>query len=72
MTQHELNSFSKAELIAIVLQQQKTIARLEARIADLEEQVQRLSAPPKTPANSSLPSSKGYNRTHRVRAESPR
>jgi transposase len=63
MTPEALDSLSKQELIALVLQQMEQIrllteqnAALAARVAELEA---RLNLPPKTPSNSSLPPSKG-------------
>ena len=57
MTVESPASPDKDALIALLLEQ---IARLEARIAELEA---RLKIPPKTPNNSSLPPSKGQRST---------
>lgn len=51
MTRQELEQLSKAELIEIVLD-------LQARLAALEDQVNRLTQPPKDASNSSVPPSK--------------
>ena len=58
MTPEALDSLSKQELIALVLQQMEQIrllteqnAALAARVAELEA---RLNIPPKTPSNSSV------------------
>lgn len=65
MTRQELRGRSPAELIEIILQQQKRIASLEAQVAELEAQIAMLKdrlegvkKPPKTSRNSSLPPSK--------------
>jgi transposase len=50
MTQQELEKFSKAELIKLVVELQGQVAELKARLA-------QKSRPPKTPANSSVPPS---------------
>jgi transposase len=64
MSAQELERLSKAELIAVILQQQATILQqqmlieqLQARIGALEDQLARLTAPPKTASNSSTPPS---------------
>ena len=51
MTRQQLEQLSKAELIEIVLD-------LQARLAALEDQVNRLTQPPKDASNSSTPPSK--------------
>ena len=56
MTPEALDSLSRQELIALVLALMEQNEALAARVAVLEA---RLSAPPKTPGNSSLPPSKG-------------
>ena len=56
MTPEALDSLSRQELIALVLALMEQNKALAARVAVLEA---RLSAPPKTPGNSSLPPSKG-------------
>jgi len=57
MTRQELEQLSKPQLIEIILQ-------LQARLAQLEEQIQRLSQPPKDCSNSSLPPAQS-NKTSR-------
>jgi hypothetical protein len=58
MTRQELRGWSPAELIEIILQQQKRIASLEAQVAALQDRLAEVTKPPKTSRNSSLPSSK--------------
>src|SRR4249920_2419914 len=68
MTPEALDSLSRQELIALVLALMEQNAALAARVAVLEA---RLSAPPKTPGNSSLPPSKGQkaNRPEKAKKE---
>jgi transposase len=56
MTPEALDSLSKKELIDLVLAMAEQITALQARVAELEA---KLSEPPKTPDNSSLPPSQG-------------
>ncbi len=65
MTRQELEQLSKAELIEIILQQQTTMLQqqalteqLQARVAELEDLIKRLTQPPKDASNSSTPPSK--------------
>jgi transposase len=58
MSEEELQQLPKAALIGIILQQQALIEELQARIAQLEEQLGRLTRPPKDSSNSSVPPSK--------------
>jgi transposase len=76
MTPETLDSLSKQELIALVLQQMEQIrllteqnAALAARVAELEA---RLNIPPKTPSNSSLPPSKGQKTNKPEKAKKER
>jgi transposase len=76
MTPEALDSLSKRELIALVLQQMEQIlllteqnAALAARVAELEA---RLNLPPKTPSNSSLPPSKGQKTNKPEKAKKER
>src|SRR6516164_4354316 len=79
MTPEALDSLSKQELIALVLAQMEQLlqirvlaeqnAALAARVAELEA---RLSAPPKTPGNSSLPPSKGQKANKPEKAKKER
>lgn len=59
----QLSEAQKDALIQTLLTEratsQETIAALQARIADLEAQLARLTRPPKTPDNSSKPPSQG-------------
>ena len=56
MTPEALDSLDKKELIGLVLTMAEQIAALQSRVAELEA---KLSEPPKTPDNSSLPPSRG-------------
>ncbi len=56
MNHAALLALSRDELIALIEAQAQQISALTARIGDLEA---KLTAPPKTPDNSSLPPSKG-------------
>ena len=58
MMRQQLQQLSKSELIEIILQQQTLIEQLQARVAELEEQIKRLTQPPKDATNSSVPPSK--------------
>jgi hypothetical protein len=58
MTRQELRGWSPAELIEIILQQQKRIASLEAQVAALQDRLEEVTKPLKTSRNSSLPPSK--------------
>jgi len=69
MTPGALDSLSKQELIALVLQQMEQIRLLAARVAELEA---RLNIPPKTPSNSSLPPSKGPKANRPEKEKKPR
>src|SRR6188508_870197 len=57
------------EMVAATGQQQERLAELDRRLAEVQVEVQRLSAPPKTSENSSVPPSVGFkaNRTERRR-----
>ena len=69
MTPEALDSLSKEELIALVLAQMEQIRLLTARVAELEA---RLTMPPKTPGNSSLPPSKGQKANRPKKEKRPR
>jgi len=58
MTREQLEQLSKSELVEIILRQQALIEQLQARVAQLEEFVNRLTQPPKDASNSSTPPSK--------------
>ncbi|MEK7994522.1 MAG: hypothetical protein AAB403_12025, partial [Planctomycetota bacterium] len=65
MLREELGRLSKPELIEIILQQRATLLQqqvllepLHGRVAQLEEQIKRLTQPPKDCSNSSVPPSK--------------
>jgi transposase len=62
MSDDELLHLSPAEVVAHV-------RRLEVRIAELEAELARRGGPPKTPANSSIPPSKGWKCERRPPAE---
>jgi transposase len=57
------------EMVAVAGQQQERLAELDRRLAELQAEVQRLSEPPKTSENSSVPPSVGFkaNRVARRR-----
>ena len=57
MTRKQLQQLAKPELIEIILRQQALIEQLQARVAELEEQIKRLTEPPKDASNSSIPPS---------------
>lgn len=71
MDREALARLSKDELIALILAQAEVITQQAAQIAALTKRVEeleaKLGAPPKTPANSSLPPSHGHkpNRAER-------
>ena len=69
MAPEALDSLSKEELIALVLAQMEQIRLLTARVAELEA---RLTMPPKTPGNSSLPPSKGQKANQPKKEKRPR
>jgi transposase len=69
MTPEALDSLSKEELIALVLAQMEQIRVLTAPVGELEA---RLSNPPKTPGNSSLPPSKGQKANLPEKPKKPR
>jgi transposase len=70
MNREALQGLSRDELIELVVrlgemvvaagQQPERIAELERQLAELQAEVRRLSAPPKTSANSSIPPSVGF------------
>lgn len=69
MSDEDLAGLSLADLIALVRQfeaelrtVQTELAAAQARIAELEAELARRGGPPKTPANSSTPPSKGWKR----------
>jgi transposase len=84
MNREVLQGLSRDELIELVVrlgemilaagQQPERMAELERQLAELQAEVQRLSAPPKTSANSSVPPSVGFkaNRTERRRRRGKR
>lgn len=84
MNREALQGLSRDELIELVVrlsemvvaagQQPERIAELERHLAELQAEVQRLSAPPKTSENSSVPPSVGFkaNRTERRRRRGKR
>ena len=74
MTGKQLQQLSKPELIEIILRQQALIEQLQARVAELEEQINRLTEPPKDASNSSIPPSKSpkANRSHQASKRGPK
>src|SRR5205085_2042677 len=70
MDRAALQRLSRDELIELVVrltemveasgQQQERLAELDRRLAELQAEVKRLSAPPKTSENSSVPPSVGF------------
>src|SRR5256714_14196477 len=69
MSDEELGELSPQALIAVIrrLKEQLTVAIAQlavaqARIGELETELARRGGPPKTPANSSTPPSKGWKR----------
>ena len=77
MDREALRRLSRDELIELVVrlsemvaasgQQQERLAELDGRLAELQAEVERLSAPPKTSGNSSVPPSVGF-KANRARA----
>jgi transposase len=67
----DLTKLTEAEKDALILALWAQVQTLTARVAELEA---RLSQPPKTPGNSSLPPSKGHkaNRPEKARRPGPR
>src|SRR5205085_6952059 len=72
MSDEELGELSPQALIAVIrrLKEQLTVAIAQlavaqARIGELETELARRGGPPKTPANSSTPPSKGWKRERR-------
>ncbi len=54
MIRQQLQQLSKSEVIELILQQQAVIEQLQVRVAELEEQIKRLTQPPKDCSNSSV------------------
>ena len=77
MLRQELERLTKPQLVEIILQQQALIQQLQPRVAQLEEQIKRLSDPPKDSGNSSVPPSKtrkpnrGHCRSGKKRGPKP-
>src|SRR5438309_2407224 len=63
-----------SEMVAAAGQQQERLAELDRRLAEVQAEVERLSAPPKTSANASVPPSVGFkaNRSERRRRRGKR
>jgi hypothetical protein len=84
MNREALQGLSREELIELVVrlgemvlaagQQPERLADLERQLAELQAEVRRLSAPPKTSENSSVPPSVGFkaNRPERRRRRGKR
>ena len=65
MDRATLLASGKELLVDLILQLQATVARLEARVGELEAELVQARQPPKTPLNSSVPPSQGY-KPHRT------
>jgi transposase len=67
MDRATLLAIDKEVLVDLILQLQATVARLEARLAEVEAELSAQRPPPKTPENSSVPPSQGFkpNRAER-------
>jgi transposase len=67
MDRATLLALDKELLVDLILQLQATVARLDARLAEVEAELSAQQSPPKTPANSSAPPSQGFkpNRAER-------
>lgn len=65
----DLDSLSPAELKALVLQLVTRVVELERTVSELREEIARLKEPPKTPGNSSVPSSKGQKASRPARPD---
>jgi transposase len=60
MDRATLLALDKASLVDLILQLQATVARLEARLAEVDAELAAQRPPPKTPSNSSVPPSQGF------------
>jgi hypothetical protein len=60
MDRATLLALDKELLVDLILQLQATVARLEARLAEVEAELSAQRPPPKTPTNSSVPPSQGF------------
>jgi len=69
MDRAHLERLSRDQLIELIWALQGRIEQLEVQVADLQG---RLSQPPKTPANSSVPPAQGSQPQHTPRADGPR
>jgi transposase len=71
MDRDALEALDKPALVDLVVQLHARSVDQDARIAHLEAELARLSQPPKTPGNSSVPPSQGFkpNRLERRRAK---
>jgi transposase len=67
MDRATLLALDKELLVDLILHLQATVARLEARLAEVEAELSAQRPPPKTPTNSSVPPSQGFkpNRAER-------
>lgn len=64
MIRQQLQQLSRSEVIAPVFQQQVVVEQLQVRVAELEEQIKRLTQPPKDSSNSSVPSGRARQDYH--------
>ncbi len=71
MTRKQLQQLAQPEPIENILRQQALIEQLQARVAELEEQIKHLGKPPKDASNSSTPPSQSPQ-PNRVNCQSKR
>src|SRR3954466_14126330 len=69
MSDEELRHLTPEQVVALVRRLEGQVAAAVARIAELEAELAARGGPPKTPANSSTPPSKGWKRERRPRPE---
>ena len=69
MSDEELRQLSPEEVVGQFRRLEGELAAAQARIAELEDELARRGGPPKTPQNSSTPSSKSWKREQRPPAD---